>query len=58
MIERLRIDHHARWLAPLVHGALEPAHAAMGRRQLLGIADRAVTHSPAMPRLDRPDGAR
>ena len=53
LIVRLRIDHHPRWLAPLVHLALEPAHAVMGRRQLLGIADRAVTHLPALPRLDR-----
>lgn len=40
LIVRMRFDCHPRWLAPLAHGVLEAAHAVMGRRQLLGIADR------------------
>jgi hypothetical protein len=46
LLTRMRVTYQptARW-APYVHLLLEPAHFVMGRRQLLGLQERAQVAS-------------
>jgi hypothetical protein len=52
LLTRMRVTYRptVRW-APYVHLLLEPAHFVMGRRQLLGLRERAEAGSPMMRKL-------
>ena len=57
LLTRMRVTYQptAKW-GPYAHLLLEPAHFVMGRRQLLGLRQRAEATSGAASRLIRGQG--